>query len=86
MKRITISLPDDLADKVKRAAGRGNVSAYVAAALEEYGGGESLDDILADWERETPVPEEVRRWARAELQRVGIEPAEPEERDDRIAG
>jgi Arc/MetJ-type ribon-helix-helix transcriptional regulator len=84
MKRMTVSLPDDLAEQVRHAAGKGNVSAYIAAALREYGPGESLDDILADWERETPVPEEIRRQVRAEMIAAGFD--RPAESDDRLAG
>ena len=73
MKRITVSLPNDLADRVRKAAGGpGQVSAYVAAALEEHLGGESLDGILAAWEKESPVPDGVRRQVEAELDRVGM--------------
>lgn len=73
MKRITVSLPDELVEKIKRAAG-GNrqVSAYVATALEDYQEREGLDDILADWHTETPVPDEVRQQAEAELYQAGL--------------
>jgi len=57
MKRITVSLPDELVNDVKRAAGgERQVSAYVTRALEDYQERERLDDILADWQAETPVP------------------------------
>lgn len=37
MKRFTVSLPDDLVDKIKRAAGGdGQVSSYVATGLTDY--------------------------------------------------
>lgn len=73
MKRITVSLPDHLADYVKQAAGgERQVSAYVARALEDYQERERLDDILADWAAETPVPEDVRRQAEAELDQAGL--------------
>ena len=73
MKRITVSLPDELVEKIKRAAG-GNrqVSSYVATALKDYQERETLDDILAAWREETPVPEEIRRQAEAELDDVGL--------------
>jgi predicted transcriptional regulator len=73
MKRITVSLPDELVDRVKRAAGgERQVSAYVATALEDYQEREALDDILADWHAETPVPDEVRQQAEAELDQAGL--------------
>jgi predicted transcriptional regulator len=73
MKRITVSLPDELAEKIRRAAGgERQVSSYVATALEDYQERENLDDILAAWRTETPVPEEVRRQAEAELDQAGL--------------
>ncbi len=53
-------------------------------ALEDYQERESLDDILAAWQAETPVPEEVRRQAAAELDQVGLT-GQPGS-DDRLAG
>ncbi len=73
MKRITVSLPDELVEKIKRAAGdKRQVSSYVATALEDYQERETLDEVLAAWREETPVPEEVQRQAVAELDRVGL--------------
>ena len=73
MKRITVSLPDELVEKIKRAAGgKRQVSSYVATALEDYQERESLDDVLAAWREEAPVPEEVRRQIEAELDDVGL--------------
>ena len=60
MKRITVSLPDELAEKVRRAAGgERRVSSYVAAALEDYAERENLEEVLAAWNAESPVPDEV---------------------------
>ena len=85
MKRITVSLPDELVDRIKRAAGgERQVSAYVATALEDYQEREKLDDILADWEAETPVPAEVRRQVETELDQAGL--TGPTEKDSRKAG
>jgi predicted transcriptional regulator len=73
MKRITVSLPDELVDRIKAAAGgEGMVSSYVASALADYQERETLAEILAAWNSETPVPEEVRRQAAAELDDVGL--------------
>jgi predicted transcriptional regulator len=72
-KRITVSLPDELVEKIKRAAGgKRQVSSYVATALEDYQERETLDDILAAWREETPVPQEVQRQVEAELDHVGL--------------
>ena len=73
MKRITVSLPDELVDRIKRAAGgERQVSAYVARGLEDYQEREKLDDILAAWQEETPVPDEVRQQVEAELDGAGL--------------
>jgi predicted transcriptional regulator len=85
MKRITVSLPDELVEKIKRAAGgERQVSSYVARALEDYQEREKLDDILAAWRAETPVPEEVRRQVEAELDQVGL--GGRSQSGDRLAG
>lgn len=85
MKRVTVSLPDELVDKLKRAAGgERKVSSYVAAALEDYQERESLDEILAAWREETPVPEMVRQQVAAELDRAGL--ASEPGKSGRLAG
>jgi Arc/MetJ-type ribon-helix-helix transcriptional regulator len=85
MKRITISLPDDLVDEIKQAAGgEGQVSSYVATALADYQEREGLAKVLASWQAETPVPDEARRQAVAELDGVGL--ASSAERSDRMTG
>jgi hypothetical protein len=85
MKRITVSLPDDLAEQVRLAAGgEGRVSSYVAAALEDYAERESLAQVLAAWNAETPVPDEVRRQVQDELDRAGLT-TQPGQ-DGRLAG
>jgi len=80
-----VSLPDELVEKIKRAAG-GNrqVSSYVATALEDYQERESLDDVLAAWREQAPVPAEVQRQVEAELDEVGL--AGLTGGDDRLAG
>lgn len=85
MKRITVSLPDELVEKIKRAAGgERQVSSYVARALEDYQERENLDDILAAWRSESPVPVEVRRQVAAELEEAGL--TGQSRRGDRLAG
>lgn len=44
----------------------------MATALEDYQERENLDDILAAWRAETPVPEEVRRQVETELDQAGL--------------
>lgn len=73
MKRITVSLPDDLVEEVRRAAGgEGQVSSYVATALADYQARESLDDILSAWRSEMPITDDIRRRVAAELDDVGL--------------
>ena len=73
MKRITVSLPDELVDSVRRSAGgEGQVSSYVAAALVRYQEQESLSALLESWHAETPLPDDVRRAAAAELDGVEL--------------
>ncbi len=85
MKRITVSLPEDLVDKIKHAAGgEGQVSSYVATALADYQERESLDEILTSWRSETPIPDNVRRQVTGELDGVGL--ATAPERSERTAG
>jgi predicted transcriptional regulator len=87
MKRITVSLPDELVDKIKRAAGgERQVSAYVAAALADYQERERLDEILAAWQEETPVPDVVRRQAEAELDQAGLTISSSSRDDGSIVG
>jgi predicted transcriptional regulator len=84
MKRITVSLPDELVDKIKQAAGgEGQVSSYVATALVDYQERETLDQVLAAWSAETPIPEEARQAAMAELDDVGLRAAST---GDRMVG
>jgi hypothetical protein len=84
MKRITVSLPDELVEKIRHASGgERQVSSYVARALEDYQERENLDDILTAWRAETPVPEEVRRQVEAELDQAGL--TGQSQRDGRMA-
>jgi predicted transcriptional regulator len=84
MKRITVSLPDELVERIKRVAGEGQVSSYAARAITEYQHRETLDQILADWEAETPTTEEIRRQVEAEFDRIGL--VQPNDQDHRMAG
>lgn len=84
MKRITVSLPDELVDQIKRAAGgEGQVSSYVATALADYQEREGLDQVLAAWQAETPIPDDLRRRAVAELDEVSLQGTST---DDRMVG
>ena len=75
MRRITVSLPDELVERIKKAAGgEGMVSSYVATALADYQERETLAEILSAWGVATPVPAETRQQAAAELDQVGLTP------------
>ena len=62
----------------------GRVSSYVAAALEDFAERESLKEVLAGWNAESPVPDEIRQQVQGELDRIGL--AGGAGRDDRLAG
>lgn len=73
MKRITVSLPDDLVERIKHAAGgEGQVSSYIATAMADYQEREGLEEVLAAWRSETPIADNVRRQVSAELDAVGF--------------
>jgi metal-responsive CopG/Arc/MetJ family transcriptional regulator len=75
MRRITVSLPDELVERIKKAAGgEGMVSSYVATALADYQERETLAEILSAWGVATPVPAETRQQAAAELDQAGLTP------------
>lgn len=69
--RITVSLAEDLLAEVNDAVARGraaSVSAYVAEALREKTGRESLDDLLAELRAEMgAATEEETAWVREAL-------------------
>jgi DNA/RNA-binding domain of Phe-tRNA-synthetase-like protein len=64
IKRITISVPSDVASRIKKAAGRVPVSAWVTEVIEEH-----LDDaqLEREWQRfyaeVKPKPQDLRRAA-----------------------
>jgi predicted transcriptional regulator len=85
MKRITVSLPDELVDRIRHAAGGGGqVSSYVANALADHEQRETLDALLESWRTETPVPDEIKRQVEAELDSAGL--TAPKARRRRQAG
>lgn len=70
-KRITVSLPEHLVAEATQAAESGrasSVSAYVAEALAEKSGRESLSDLLREWRAELgPATEDETAWAERAL-------------------
>jgi hypothetical protein len=54
----------------------------VAAALEDYAERDDLAALLASWNAETPIPDDVRRQVRLEMDEIGLTGAP----GDRAAG
>jgi Arc/MetJ-type ribon-helix-helix transcriptional regulator len=76
--RITVSLPEELvaAANAAVAAGRApSVSAFVADAMKERVGRESVADVLAEWRAEAgPLDDEDEAWVREALSRARVVP------------
>jgi Arc/MetJ-type ribon-helix-helix transcriptional regulator len=69
--KIAISLPDELAEAVRRAVSEDrapSVSAYIADMIRERERAQGLAALLADWDREfgPPSAEDVA-WAEQQL-------------------
>ena len=73
-RRITVSIPEELADEAVAATRDGrasSVSAYVADALREKSGRYTLADVLDQWDAELGAPgAEADAWAKREVDRV----------------
>ena len=61
--RITLSVPDELAARIKKAAGEGTVSGWVVKIIEEwFEEDEELERQFDEWvAAQPPVPEEIQR-------------------------
>ncbi len=70
--RITLSVPDELAGRIKKAAGEGTVSGWVVKVIEEYfAEGEELERQFDEWvAAQPPVDEEVKRHVDAEIEKA----------------
>lgn len=69
--RITLSVPDELADRIKEAAGDGTVSGWVVKVIEEYlAEDEELERQFVAWLEAHPVDEEIRREVREKLDKL----------------
>jgi hypothetical protein len=81
-----VSIHDELAEKVKLAAGgERQVSSYVATTLQDHQECENLDDTLSAWRAETPVPEEIQRQVEAELDQAGLRPVPARRQAGRVS-
>lgn len=67
-KKYSVSLPEELAEEIRKRVGAGAFSAYVAEALEHRLAREKLGEIVADFEtRNGPISQEEIAAARAVL-------------------
>jgi len=78
MKRITISVPDEIAAKAQRAASAGqveSVSVYFAALAAREPDWAQAQDVLDEMVRDAGgLPDDARAWARSMLsdERPGV--------------
>ena len=69
--RITLSVPDELAARIKKSAGEGTVSGWVVKVIEEYLAEDAeLERQFDEWLAADPPTEEDRQWAREVLGKV----------------
>ena len=65
VRKVSVSMPEELAEAVRARTGSGGFSRYVTDAVEERVRLESLDELLAELDAEYgPVPEEIRQQTR----------------------
>ncbi|PUA82445.1 toxin-antitoxin system antitoxin subunit [Nocardioides currus] len=74
--RITVSLPEELVAAAHAAVAAGSatsVSAYVASALSEKAGRETLAGLLAEWVEELgPPTADEEAWVEGALAEMGL--------------
>ena len=65
VRKVSVSMPQELAEAVRARTGSGGFSRYVTDAVEERVRLESLDELLAELDAEYgPVPDEIRQQTR----------------------
>jgi len=65
VRKVSVSMPEELAEAVRARTGSGGFSRYVADAVEERVRLESLDELLTELDAEYgPVPDEIRQQTR----------------------
>src|SRR5215469_18869672 len=65
VRKVSVYMPEELAEAVRARTGSGGFSRYVTDAVEERVRLESLDELLAELDAEYgPVPEEIRQQTR----------------------
>ncbi|HEX9065709.1 MAG TPA: hypothetical protein VF843_11420 [Streptosporangiaceae bacterium] len=65
VKKVSVSMPEELVDAVKSRAGAGGFSRYVTDAVQEQSRLDLLDELSAELEAEFgPIPEDIREQTR----------------------
>jgi Arc/MetJ-type ribon-helix-helix transcriptional regulator len=65
VRKVSVSMPEELADAVRARTGTGGFSRYVSDAVQEHVRQDLLDDLAAELEAEYgPIPEELVEQAR----------------------
>jgi Arc/MetJ-type ribon-helix-helix transcriptional regulator len=60
VRKVSVSMPEELADAVRARTGAGGFSRYVSDAVQEQVRQDLLDDLAAEFEAEYgPIPEEL---------------------------
>jgi hypothetical protein len=70
IKRITISVPEDVADRIKKAAGATPVSAWVTSLIEDHLDDTELDRLWQEFYRDVSPGREAVRKADAIMKRA----------------
>jgi hypothetical protein len=65
VRKVSVSMPEELAEAVRARTGSGGFSRYVTDAVQEQVKQDLLDDLAAELESEFgPVPDEIRQQTR----------------------
>jgi Arc/MetJ-type ribon-helix-helix transcriptional regulator len=65
VRKVSVSMPEELAEAVRARTGSGGFSRYVTDAVQEQVKQDLLDDLAAELEAEFgPVPDEIRQQTR----------------------
>lgn len=66
-----MSVPDELAARIKKAAGEGTVSGWVVKVIEEYFAEDAeLERQFDEWLEAHPVDDEAQKWVDEVMTRV----------------
>jgi hypothetical protein len=64
VRKVSVSMPEELADAVRARTGAGGFSSYVTDAVQEQVRLDLLDDLIGEFEAEHgPIPQELVREA-----------------------